>query len=333
MRYEKLPTLNIELDKSNPRIAQYIRMYPNVTQDQLYLALGFAEPGSVTDSGPSFTSLKEAIRTHRGLIHPILVNKKSDSKYLVIEGNTRLAIYRDFLKNKVDGDWTQIPCIVYDDLNEAMVDAIRLQAHLVGVRQWDPYSKAKYLSNLRNCQHLTWNQIIDYCGGKKTEAEAFISAYSDMELYYRPILDDDGSFDPKKFSAFVELQKSNIKQSIVMAGYTLKDFSKWVNDGLFKRLENVRRLPAILANKKAKDLFLSNGDRAAIALLDSALVHGDYSNLNMETLAKLLAEKLRKISLEEITKYKENISMPEVIALQDTQEELKSLFELIIKEE
>ena len=95
---------------------------------------------------------------------------------------------------------------MYDQLDEKDIDAIRLQAHLVGPRQWDPYSKAKYLNYLSNSEHLTTDQIIDFCGGQKSEVHRFIDAYNDMEDHYRPLLASDDQFDPTRFSAFVEMQ-------------------------------------------------------------------------------------------------------------------------------
>ncbi|MCK9211871.1 MAG: ParB N-terminal domain-containing protein [Ignavibacteriaceae bacterium] len=328
MKYDRLPISQIELDKTNPRIAHWLKMYTDVSQEQLYLALGVAEPGSA-EAGPSFFSLKEAIKTNNGVIHPILVNKKSNGKYMVIEGNTRLAIYMDFQKNKVDGDWTTIPCIIHENLSEAQVDAIRLQAHLVGVRQWQPYAKARYLKHLRDSEHLTWNQVVDYCGGKSKENQELIAAYEDMEQYYRKVLEDDSSFDETRFSAFVELQKPRIKEAIINSGNNLNDFSIWVRDRKISRLENVRRLPAILSDKRAKELFMTRGDKAALALIDSAIIQTDQSSLSLIQVAKLLSEKLRKINFEEITRYKEDASSPELEALLETKDELISFSNLI----
>ena len=73
--------------------------------------------------------------------------------------------------------------MVYDNLSQAEIDAIRLQAHLVGPRDWDPYSKAKYLDHLRNAKHLTLDQIVDFCGGRKREVLDYISGYTEMEKY------------------------------------------------------------------------------------------------------------------------------------------------------
>ena len=201
-----LPVETIVLDTSNPRVARYIEMYGgDVTDEQMSLALGAAnyEQG---ESTTTFQSLRASIRTHGGLIHPILVNRENENRLVVIEGNTRALIYRQFRSDDDSGRWDQIPAIVYDQLDEKEIDAIRLQAHLVGPRPWDPYSKAKYLDWLSNSEHLTTDQIIDFCGGQKTDVHRFIGAYNDMEDHYRPLLRTDDQFDPTRFSAFVEMQ-------------------------------------------------------------------------------------------------------------------------------
>ena len=71
----------------------------------------------------------------------------------------------------------------------------------------------------------------------------------------------------------------------------------------------------------------------AVAILDAALVQADHSNLTLAQLARLLAERLRKINLEEIKKYKDDLSALEPAALLDAKEELVTLFNLIKSED
>ena len=95
-RFEMLSVDALVLDQSNPRVARFIEMYGGqVSDEQMGLALGAAtvEFGKNTTT---FHSLRAAIRTHGGLIHPILVNKDADDNLVVIEGNTRALIYRQF---------------------------------------------------------------------------------------------------------------------------------------------------------------------------------------------------------------------------------------------
>jgi hypothetical protein len=208
--FKLLPIDSIELDLKNPRIAKWLEIYegvPNAEQIELALRSG---GGQDDVGGPSYQSLKQAIQTNKGIIHPIIVNREVNGKLVVIEGNTRVHIYREL-------KWDKIPAMVYNQLSPETIDAIRLQAHLVGTREWDAYSKAKYLNLLRNSQHLTFSQLVDFCGGDKREVQNYVEAYNDMESYYRPLLDSDQDFDPSRFSAFVELQNSRITDALLKA--------------------------------------------------------------------------------------------------------------------
>jgi len=247
-RFEVVPVDRLEWDLKNPRIARLLEMYKEpLTDSQVELAL-IAGTGQESEGGPSFSALKQAIRTNRGIIHPIIINKEQDGRLIVIEGNTRVLIYRQFLKEGIQGDWEHIPCMVYECLSEQTIDAIRLQAHLVGVRQWDPYSKGKYLNHLYNGQHLTLDQVVDFCGGDKHEVLNYINGFNDMEQYYRPVLDSDAEFDATRFSAFVELQAQRIRDALLRAGFTKTDFATWVHEHRLYPLETVGNLPRILQN-------------------------------------------------------------------------------------
>ena len=206
--YENITISEIFLDFNNPRIARVLEMYQGgeIPSEAISMALG----SSSESTGTSYGSLKESIKTNGGIIHPIIVNKTSDGKYVVIEGNTRVQIYREFQEQGVPGDWTKICAVVYEGLGNEFIHAIRLQSHLVGPRDWDPYSKAKYLNSLSNIEKLPMNQIVSFCGGNTNEVLKMINAYIDMEKYYRTQLSADDVFDPRKFSAFVELQNKSV---------------------------------------------------------------------------------------------------------------------------
>ena len=147
--FDLVPVDGLELDLTNPRIAKYVEMYGSkISAEQMSLALGAGD--SQTEEGSTtFYSLKESIKTNGGVIHPIIVSKHDDGRLVVIEGNTRTLIYREFCEQAIPGDWAKIPAMVYRGLSLADIDAIRLQTHLVGPRPWDPYSKAKYLDHLK----------------------------------------------------------------------------------------------------------------------------------------------------------------------------------------
>ena len=293
--YIELPVENIELDKNNPRIARGLAYYDPITSEILALLLG-----STSDA---CASLRESIRENKGIIHPIIVNRKSDGTYVVIEGNTRLQIYKDFIANDEPGDWSKIKAIVYDCLDDDEMHSIRLQAHLVGPREWDPYSKAMYLHYLANVEHMPMSRLISFCGGtsKKSEIEHMIAAYSDMEKYYRPLCDDDSQFDIKKFHGFVELQNRNITDALMSRGYTKTDFSQWMIDDKFSTLQDVRRLPEIFKSKKATEVFFKENTREAKKILAVEEISTNrLKDVPYEIIAQELAKRMINFKVHEI---------------------------------
>jgi hypothetical protein len=301
--FENVPVADVGLDRNNPRIRRFLEMYPDPTPEQIYLALGAGgEPAG--EGGSSFDKLKNSILSSKGIVQPIIVNR-TGGKIICIEGNTRVAIYRSFIDEKVAGDWTKIPAMVYTDLPEDRVDAIRLQVHLVGPRAWDPYSKGKYLHYLRTQELQPFERIIDFCGGNKREVQESIAAYADMEKYYRPLV-DEGKYDLTRFSGFVELQKPKIKEAVFSHGFSIGNFAEWIHERKIDPLNTVRQLPAVLANPKAQKIFLKDGMRRAIAALDRPDLEVELGKASISQLARALTEALRRIELTELRRLRAN---------------------------
>ena len=324
---------DVKLDPENPRIARMIEMYgPNVTAVQISLALGVGDvPEGETYT--TFRSLRESIRANGGIIQPIIVNRQSDGDLVAIEGNTRLQIYRDFLEQGVEGDWGTILAIVHEGLERKSIDAIRLQAHLVGPRPWDPYSKARYLTSLRNDKHMTMEQIIEFCGGRKRQVLDYIDAYQDMEKYYRPRLGSNRIFDVTRFSAFVELQKPNIVHGLTEAAYTKEDFAQWVIDGLFAPIATVRQLPRILEHPAAREVFLADGAQEAIKSLETEPADASLENASLTQLALELTRRVTKLQFSDIQRLKAEPHNENGEALFEAKAQLVDLLALVSEEE
>lgn len=295
--FVELPIEQVAIDKENPRIANYLAIHDskNITSDLIALLLG--------TTTTACESLRESIRENGGIIHPIIVNKESDGTFRVIEGNTRLQIYKDFLNSGVPGNWNVIKAIVYDALDAEKIHAIRLQAHLVGPRDWDSYSKAKYLNYLYNVENMPMNTLISFCGGssKASEIKSMITAYNDMETYYRPICDDDMQFDIKKFQGFVELQRKTVLDAIAERGYNKTDFSRWIQGEKISILQDVRRIPDILNSKKATETFLrENSNEAKKILAVEELTSEKLKDIPYEILAKEISKRMMSMSVYEL---------------------------------
>lgn len=297
MKYQNIPIDDISLDLENPRIRHYIEMYgENLTSEQIALAL--SDDGGSSSS--AYTALREAIHGNKGIINPIIVNRLANGAMVVIEGNTRLQLYREFRKADPNGPWDKIIALVYDDIKRDEIHAIRLQTHLVGPREWDPFSKAKYLHHLYYEENLPMTTIVSYCGGKEREVRNFIQTYADMMSYYKPAAEAEGDmFSPRNFSKFAELQ--NVKKALIKNGFTESDFSRWVIHSNIDTAQNVRKLPEILSNEQAKKVFLKSNITDAYKLVNIPVKSEKMlSEATINELVEVLLEKMRKISYKEV---------------------------------
>lgn len=321
---QSLPVDKIQQDLTNPRISKFLEPYgESPTAEQIYLALG---AGGADESGSSttFDKLRNSIITNGGIIQPIIVNRRKDGTFVCIEGNTRLALYLKFPEEKVAGNWTQIPALVYDDMDITQIDKIRLQVHLVGTREWDPYSKAKYLYYLRVKELLPFSAIVDYCGGRQKEVTESIQAFTDMEEHYKPMV-SEAEFDTTRFSGFVELQKPGIKRAIVEAGFTLKDFASWIHTEKLYPLNTVRWVPRILRNAKAKEIFLKQGAKEAIRLVEKPDIKA-LEQANIGQLAQALAQAVYNLPWPEWEEIRANPTSENAQALNEAVIALNKFF-------
>lgn len=298
--YIKLDINEIHLDYNNPRISQYLQIYQGeITSEAIALAL--TNPGN-GDSSTSYNTLKESIKVSGGIIHPIIVNKEKDGRLVVIEGNTRLQIYKEFVLSDPKGPWNKISAIVYKDLSDSNIHSIRLQSHLVGPRDWDPYSKAKYLHYLSNIEKLPISAIISMCGGNSTEINKLISAYDDMQTYYKDAIEEKGDdFDIRAFSKFVELQRSTIIQALLHKGFTKTNFAKWVVDDNIDTAQNVRQLPAVLKDPEALKVFLrKNISEAVKKLALTENTHNELNSISYDILGNKFLEAIQRLEYREV---------------------------------
>ena len=303
---EQIPVDRVVLDKTNPRIKHFLEMYDVQNEEQMLLALGAGAEEEGGDTAlASFRRLKHSIKASGGIIQAIILKPLDDGKYLCIEGNTRVAIYRqlreeDKKAGNDTGRWDLIPANVDDQIGENEKHRIRLQVHLVGNRPWEPYSKAKYLHELVDDYKMPLAELVDYCGGSENDVKQSIAAFKDMEAHYRPVIEeDDNIFDPTRFSAFVELQKPGIKSAIYQAGYNERDFSQWLDSRKLAPLANVRKLPQILDDPNARRIFMREGSRAAIKELDAPDLDTKLREANISQLARALQEKIDTLSYDQ----------------------------------
>ena len=306
----------VDYDHDNPRIAKALEKWGSLNAERIAFALKSAtENGSAS----SYNNLRDSILASRGIMAPITV-VAHDGGYTCIDGNTRLAIYKELLKTdeRKEVDWSKIKATVLQEYSQTDIEKIRVSAHLVGAREWPAYEKARYLHYLRNQEFMDYAEIIALCGGRRNDIERQIDAYHDMNEYYRDKVDEDAEFQIDRFSGFVEVQKPGIKDSIFSAGFTMDDFGSWIRYGNIYRLADVRKLPRVLESEDAKQIFVAGGPRS----IEKATQHLDLEESRNKPFSK-------KTTLESATIYQlvevllrrmSDISYSEVRALRNRED-------------
>jgi len=153
-KYKPVRTSLLDFDATNPRFGGGT---DTLTQDELQQSLEKA-PHYARELVPSLVE--------NGFIayEPIVV-KESKDRYVVIEGNRRLAAVRYILNDPRTNDevrkrFRRIPALVFPSTatDGAQDDAIRMYLgvhHLFGFREWPPESKAKFLDqNIKTTKDL-----------------------------------------------------------------------------------------------------------------------------------------------------------------------------------
>lgn len=133
----------LDFDPDNPRFAGQLT---GCTQDEIQKQI-FAEPHYASE-------LVDSLVENGFIDYEPLVVRGHDGRYLVIEGNRRLAAIKEIRSNpgRYHGrksDLESIPVLVFPDKpDEQQHNEMRVYLgvrHLLGFREWPPISKAQYL--------------------------------------------------------------------------------------------------------------------------------------------------------------------------------------------
>ncbi len=324
MKFEHIPITKIDLDKDNPRIGHFDganKAYDSDSEQQAWLESILLQPHGSEEYGPDAEELQKSIRAAGTIIEPIILIKNSD-RYVCIEGNTRLAIYRKFSDDaniSQENNWDSIPALVYENMDKSLIDNLRLQAHFVGKKEWTPYSKGLFIHKLLHAGRQV-EDIKKIVGGSDSKITANLEAFHMFQEHFVPLFspEKDGINPPKKrFTQFAEYcSRSSIRAALEdHAGSEKKArdiFSKWVRDEKIGQIRDVRKIPDILSNKDAKEAFLK-GKESVAEVAAQYLSTSNKTPLNNSTLADLAEELGDRLSI--INKHKKNLSEKDLSGL------------------
>ena len=130
----ELPQAKLKFYVENPRVySLFDRSEAEPTQDEIE---------SVLCDMDNVRELRDAIKSTGGLVDPLVV---IDERYVVVEGNRRLAAYR-MLASKDPTKWSMVRCMVLpSDISEKALFILLGQYHIHGQLAWAPFELAGYL--------------------------------------------------------------------------------------------------------------------------------------------------------------------------------------------
>jgi hypothetical protein len=224
-----------------------------------------------------YKELKNSIIETNGLLERPIVVYIDDDKYLVLEGNRRVACLKEIKKDIEDGrlpkpepDFvTKVPVLVLSKEadtpeNRRLILSIR---HVIGAKEWSPFQKSIVIHEYK-AEGKTTREIAELLGTTPHEITRLHRAYN----AFKQFCNETDSTDPSKFSYFIEaVAKPKIRNwlDIDDDGFSHKDerndFYSWITaeEGEVLKIPmaiDVRKLPKILDDEEAlNELYSTTG--------------------------------------------------------------------------
>lgn len=174
----------------NPRVYSVVRANgKQPTQDEIQQQLSELE---------HVKELREDIKRNGGLLEPLIVRGGSLE---VLEGNSRLAAYRQ-LAAKEPIKWGTVKCTVLPaDVDDALVFALLGQFHIKGKKDWAPYEQAGFLYRRFKNHNVPAKVLSTELGLSTKKVNHLIETYEFMVQH--------DEVDTSRWSYYDEYLKSN----------------------------------------------------------------------------------------------------------------------------
>lgn len=182
VKEENIPQVELKFYKDNPRIYSLINIDgTEPTQESIQAALMKME---------HVRQLKLSIEANGGLIDPLIV---LEDKFVVLEGNSRLAAYR-MLAGKDPLKWNKVKCLLLPKtISEDSIFTLLGQYHLIGRKDWSVFEQAGYLYRKMRSSDTPIDVIARDLGLKLSDAKKYILVYTFM-LEHNDLRQDRWSF-------------------------------------------------------------------------------------------------------------------------------------------
>lgn len=227
MKEQKEVSLNdLYLDPGNFRIIDKVNELNINTEEEGLKEVKQNQLLNILIGGNKAENIQDLIKSFQtnGIIevNQIYVKKNPESKYIVMEGNRRVAtlkyIYKKYMNKeielgKLDEEiFKKIPVVIYSESDERKHLFITGLDHITGKVKWSSKNQAEYIYNLINKQKYSQNETTEHLPGlSKYEIRRSLKTYAFMKEYQRS--DMGGDIDQINYTVFrTIISKSKIKQ-------------------------------------------------------------------------------------------------------------------------
>jgi hypothetical protein len=116
-----------------------------------------------------------------------------------------------------------------------------------------------------------------------------------------------------------------VKDAILRSGFNLRHFAEWIRDGNIKNLQQVRQLPRVLSERRAREVFVKKDIKAALDVLEKPELSAGLRGATIGQLARALTEKIESIPYAEVNRLRANPDDDAVRYITDALEALEAL--------
>ena len=289
-----LPTNELKFMKDNPRVYSCIHGEPDFEnlleeeqQERIFKNL---------KKEPSVKNLISEIERHGGLMEQILV--RFDTKE-VIEGNSRLAVYRILHERTKNEDWEFIPCSIVSSLTEKQQIAFLNQIHVKGKTKWSAYEKANF-AYVRREKGWTPRQIADLFGETETTIGTRIKVVETMMENNDPERSHFSYYDVLVRNKHISKEMNQNSDLRKVLFERIRSLGKVEDEGEanFTALELRKQLPVIIRKPKVLKKYIEGK-----VDLEVAYQSANISNVQQKILnAKKILEDVEKKDITVLTK-------------------------------
>lgn len=244
--HTKVAVSSLDFDPDNPRLRYLRGLNPGKSDEELLF----------DDNDTKW--LKADIK-EKGLLDPPYVKQADNGRYIMVEGNRRFACLRSLTaEDPEDARFLTIQVrVLPPETSEAQVALLMASFHVAGKVQWAAHERAGHIFHMHEVLKIPEEEL-------KTTLHMGAPAIKRAAESYRVLREvfcrvDDGKYAKEaegKWSFFAEMMKDKTLRTKHEKdpGWS-EGFSRWVGEGRIPKAENVRDLPDILSQARARHLF------------------------------------------------------------------------------